>query len=188
MKNIILTVVFSVIIIGCSGGRNSTGYSLINDMIHSTAYEAFSENQLFEDGQSMQVAPANTVPRGFMPHPMNADGTPQVLENPHTMNDYKWKRAELLFNRTCAACHGVDGQGKGLVVTEGGFPAPPKFKSRTFSYKKYAKKGKTPPGHIYNVITFGIGNMPSHAQQLYAEDRWAVSEYVREKLMVKGKK
>ena len=172
-------------IIGCSGGRNSTGYSLINDMIFSEAYEAFSENPIFDNGQSMQAPPANTIPRGFKPHPMGVDGMPVVLENPYPMNEYKWKRGENLFNSTCAACHGADGQGKGLVVTEGGFPKPPKFKSRSFKYSKRAKK---PAGHIFNVITFGIGNMPSHAQQLYAEDRWYVSEYVRERLMTKGKK
>lgn len=180
----LILISFLAILVGCSGGRNSTGYSLINDMMHSVAYESFSENPIFDNGQSMQPAPVNTIPRGFMPHPMNEDGTPQVLENPYSMTDYKWKRAELLFNRTCSACHGVDGEATGLVVSVGGFPTPPKFKSRSF---KYSKKDQKPAGHVYNVITFGIGNMPSHAQQLYPEDRWAVSEYVRERLMTKGK-
>ena len=184
MKLILLgTLLFSLI--SCSGGRNSTGYSLINDMMYSITGESFSENQLFEDGQTMQPPVAGTVARGKMPHPMGEDGQPFVLDNPYEMNDYKWKRAELLFNRTCASCHGVDGQASGKVVTEGGFPAPPKFRSRSF---KYSKKDKKPAGHIFNVITFGIGNMPTHAQQLYAEDRWYVSEYVRERLMIRGKK
>lgn len=184
MKSLLLGLLL-VTVVGCSGGRNSTGYSIINDMMYSEAYEAFSENHLHENGLAMQEPVKGTIARGFMPHPMGADGLPKVLANPYSMNDYKWKRAELLFNRTCASCHGVDGQGGGLVVTEGKFPAPPKFKSRSF---KYSKKDKKPAGHIYNVITFGIGNMPSHAQQLYPEDRWAVSEYVREMLMTRGKK
>jgi mono/diheme cytochrome c family protein len=185
VKSLLLVSILSIFIIGCSGGRNSTGYSLINDMMHSLAYESYSENHLFDNGQTMQPPPENTIPRGFMPHPMDANGNPVVLENPYEMNDYKWQRAELLFNRTCSACHGVDGQGGGKVVTQGGFPAPPKFKSRTF---KYSKKERKPSGHIYNVISFGYGNMPAHAQQLYPEDRWAVSEYVRERLMTRGKK
>jgi hypothetical protein len=184
VKSIIGTIVLGFVLVGCSGGRNSTGYSLINDMMYSEAYEAFSENPIFDNGQTMQPSQPNTIPRGYMPHPMGDDGLPVVMENPHEMNDYKWKRAELLFNRTCASCHGVDGQG-GTPVIEAGFPAPPKFKSRTF---RYSKKAKKPAGHIFNVITFGMGNMPSHAQQLYVEDRWIVSEYVRERLMIKGKK
>ena len=185
MKYKVLLLSCLVIIIGCSGGRNSTGYSLINDMVHSKAYEAFSENPVFENGQSMQAAPENTIPRGFLPHPLSADGTPEVLNNPYGMNDYKWARGKMLYQNNCSACHGLKGQGDGLVVTVGKFPKPPKFNSRSF---RYSKKDAKPSGHIYNVISFGIGNMPSHAQQLYAEDRWYVAEYVREKLMIKGKK
>ncbi|MBT4790620.1 MAG: c-type cytochrome [Halobacteriovoraceae bacterium] len=184
MKSLLLGI-FLISLVSCSGGRNSTGYSIINDMIYSETYEAFSDSQIHENGQSMQAPPANTIARGFMPHEMDEDDVPVVMENPNTMTAYGWKRGELLYNSTCAACHGEDGQGKGLVVTQGGFPNPPKFKSRSF---KYSKKDKKPAGHIYNVITFGSGNMPSHAQQLYAEDRWLVAEYVRERLMTKGKK
>ena len=54
--------------------------------------------------------------------------------------------------------------------------------------RRWRKIDKYPSGNVYNVITFGYGNMPSHAQQLYSEDRWYVSEYVREKLLRKPKK
>ena len=47
---------------------------------------------------------------------------------------------------------------------------------------------KYPAGHVYNVVKFGYGNMSSYSQQLYDIDIWRVSEYVREKLMRKGKK
>lgn len=183
MKFLLLGSLF-VSLVSCSGGRNSTGYSLINDMMYSITGESFSENQLFEDGQTMQKPVEGTIARGFIPHEMDSEGLPVVMENPYEMNEYKWKRAEILYNRTCSACHGIDGQASGKVVTVGGFPAPPKFKSRTF---RYSKKESKPAGHVYNVITFGLGNMPSHAQQLYSEDRWMVSEYVREMLMTKGK-
>lgn len=170
-------------LVSCSGGRNSTGYSFINDMMHSVAYEAYSENPVFDNGQSMQAPPAGTIARGKMPHPMDAEGKPVVLENPYDMNDYHWQRGESLYVKTCAACHGVKGKGDGLVVEKGGFPAPPKFSAR-----RWKKIDKYPAGYVYNVITFGYGNMPSHAQQLYVEDRWYVSEYVRQKLMRKPKK
>jgi len=182
--NNILILVSVLVLASCSGGRNSTGYSLINDMVDSLAYEAFSENPHFDDGQSMQAPPANTIARGWMPDKRGSDGLLVVTSNPFPMNDYKWKRAEIFYNKTCSACHGVDGQSTGLVVTVGNFPTPPKFLSRRF---KYSKRDDYTSGNIYNVITDGIGNMPSHAQQLYPEDRWAISEYVRERLMIKGK-
>ena len=34
-------------------------------------------------------------------------------------------------------------------------------------------------GHIFHVITKGQGVMPSYAQQIQPEDRWAVIHYVR---------
>jgi hypothetical protein len=185
MKTMLLSILL-LGLVGCSGGRNSTGYSIINDMMYSEAYEAFSDNPVFDNGQTMQPAPKGTIARGKMPLPMDEEGSPVVLENPFEMNDYKWERSKLLFKNNCSACHGKMGRGDGLVVTKGGFPAPPNFyKSRRF---KYSKKKRYPSGEIFNVITYGRGNMASHAQQLYVEDRWAVAEYVREKLMVKGKK
>jgi mono/diheme cytochrome c family protein len=182
MKLLLLSLIFTLI--SCSGGRNSTGYSLINDMMYSETYESFSDNPVFDDGQTMQSAPIGTIARGKMPHPMTADGQPEVLENPYTMTEYTWQRGERLFNSTCTACHGMDGKGKGSVVKLGYFSVIPNFKARRF---KYSKKERYPSGQIFNTITFGRGTMPSHAQQLYAEDRWYVSEYVREKLMTKGK-
>lgn len=179
-------VVFSSLIVffmSCSGQRNSTGYSLINDMMYAETYEAFSDNPYFDNGQTMQAPPEGTIARGKMPHPMDTDGNPLVLENPYEMNEYHWQRGKALYEKTCSACHGVTGKGDGLVVTKGGFPAPPKFSER-----RWRKIDKYPSGYVYNVITFGYGNMPSHAQQLYSEDRWYVSEYVREKLLRKPKK
>jgi len=34
-------------------------------------------------------------------------------------------------------------------------------------------------GHLFHVITKGQGVMPSYAQQIQPEDRWAVILYVR---------
>lgn len=171
-----------MIFVGCSGGRNSTGYSLINDMMYAVPYEAYSENPNYFNGQTNQLSQPGTIARGFMPHPKDENGDPKVLSNPFEMTDYAWERGQKLFVATCAACHGVEGYGDGKVI-EKGFPQPPHFlKQRKF---KVSKKDNYTSGTIYNVITFGLGNMPSHAQQLYPEDRWHVSEYVREKLMTK---
>lgn len=181
----LLLILLTVTLISCSGGRNSTGYSLINDMMYSETYESFSENPVFDNGQTMQAPPMGTVARGKMPHPKTVDGENEILENPLTMDEYAWQRGEILYGRMCSACHGKNGQANGLVVTKGGYPEPPKFKSRRF---KYSKKDRYTSGNIYNVIKFGLGNMPSYGVQLYEEDIWHVAEYVRERLMVKGKK
>ena len=181
MKRILL-ITATIILASCSGGRNSTGYSIISDMMYSEAAEAQTVNHNFYNGQTNQQPPKNTIPRGFMPHPLDEDGNPRMIKNPHEMDAYAWERGEMLFNNTCAACHGVKGKGDGLVVKKGGFPKPPSFTAR-----RWKKMERYPSGHVFNVIKFGYGNMPSHSQQLYDIDIWRVSEYVRQKLM-RGRK
>jgi mono/diheme cytochrome c family protein len=177
-----------LILTSCSGGRNSTGYSLINDMMHSMGYESFSENPHFKNGQTMQPAPKGTIARGWMPGDMDGDGRLIMVDSPITeLNKYQWQRGKMLFEKTCSSCHGVKGKGDGLVVTQGGYPQPTKFTARRWR-KKDKETGNYvyPSGHVYKVITEGYGNMASHAQQLYPEDRWLVSTYVREFLMRGG--
>lgn len=187
MKTLLLILTLSTLFVSCSGGRNSTGYAIISDMDYSVAYEAFTASNVHPDGQTMQLAPKGTIARGFMPHPKNEDGTPVLLENPHKMTDYAYERGKHLWTVTCTSCHGEKGGYSDSEYGEAvnrGFPKPPKFSDRRY---KWSKRDSYTSGHIYNTITFGQGNMPSHAQQLYPEDRWYVAEYVRNYIMVKGK-
>ena len=166
-------------------------------MMHSLAYESFSENPNFDDGQSMQPAPANTIARGWMPGAMDADGKLLVVASPlgDNLTSYQWKRGKILFERTCSACHGTKGKGDASSDEEGAmvpkysdYPAPTKFTARKWRKKdKETGDYKLPSGYVYKVISEGYGNMASHAQQLYPEDRWLVATYVREFLMRGGK-
>lgn len=177
MKNLIV-LMFILSFAACSGGRNSTGYSVINDMKYAVPYEAFSDNPVLANGQTMMPAVEGTISRGFLPDEVDQEGNPILLENPYEMDERAWERGEHFYNVMCATCHGVEGEGDGSVVTQGGFPKPPSFSSRRWrSIERY------PVGHVYRVVTHGIGNMASYSQQLYPEDRWAVSEYVRKRLM-----
>lgn len=188
MKALITIFTLSLLLVGCSGGRNSTGYSIISDMMYSITYEPFSTSNVHPDGQAMQLAPKGTVARGFMPHPKDESGVPVVLENPYAETAYSVERGKHLWMASCTPCHGATGAyGKSEYgeAVKRGFPKPPRFSGRRY---KWSKRNKYTSGHIYNTITFGQGNMPSHAQQLYPEDRWYVAEFVRNHLMIKGKK
>jgi mono/diheme cytochrome c family protein len=187
----LLSITTLLILVGCSGGRNSTGYSIINDMKYSKAHEAFTDSKVFDNGQTMQEPVKGTVSRGWLPHEKDKSGKPVILSNPYEYNEYAAYRGEKLYKVNCMPCHGAKGKADGLVV-ERGFPSPPSFSARRWRKVETNSKGELVysygVGEIYNVITFGLGNMSSYAQQLYPEDRWAVSEFVRRKLMRKSKK
>lgn len=188
----ILSISTLLILVSCSGGRNSTGYSIINDMKYSKAHEAFTDSKVFDNGQTMQEPVKGTIARGWLPQEKDANGKPVVLSNPYNTDEYSAYRGKKLYVANCMPCHGEKGKADGLVVEKGGFPKPPSFTARRWKKVTTNSKGETVysygAGDIYNVITYGIGNMASYAQQLYPEDRWAISEYVRTKLMKKNKK
>lgn len=80
------------------------------------------------------------------------------------------ERGRSRYDIACAPCHGVQGDGDGMIARRG-FPAPPSLlgdRARAF-----------PDRHVVDVITQGLGVMPSLADRLVPEDRWAVAAYVR---------
>jgi len=97
----------------------------------------------------------------------------------------KLARGHERFNIYCSVCHGLNGQGDGMIVQRG-FIAPPSFielerdktdNPRRFEREQYLQTA--PPRHIYNVITYGFGAMYSYAERVSPEDRWAIAAYVK---------
>ncbi len=79
------------------------------------------------------------------------------------------KRGKDLYEKTCAACHGDMGDGKGSIVETGAFSGVPNYKDRAITV-----------GSVYYVIKNGRNLMGSYSGQLNMGDRWRVSEYVME--------
>jgi len=65
-KTIIL-VFFLANLYACNRDRNNPGWDYFPDMFYSTAYETYSKNPNFENGMTMRVPVAGTVPRDFTP-------------------------------------------------------------------------------------------------------------------------
>ena len=76
-------------------------------------------------------------------------------------------RGKVLFDRTCAACHGTAGDGQGSIVASGAYAGVPNFADRQVSV-----------GSVHYVLTHGRNAMGSYAGQLNPGDRWRVSMYV----------
>ncbi len=113
----------------------------------------------FADGRVERPLVEGTVARGEL----DAGARPEV-----DLELVELGRAR--FYGMCAACHGRDGYGEGVVVQRG-FPAPPPLHE--------ARLRGVDDGHLYRVIADGQGKMPSHAAQLDVRERWAVVAFVR---------
>lgn len=77
------------------------------------------------------------------------------------------ERGKKMYELTCAACHGVNGDGQGDIVKSGAYSGVPAYKDRAITV-----------GTIHYVITNGRNLMGSYAGQLSPADRWRVSMYI----------
>ncbi len=77
------------------------------------------------------------------------------------------ERGKKMYELTCAACHGVNGDGQGDIVKSGAYSGVPAYKDRAITV-----------GSVHYVLTNGRNLMGSYAGQLTAGDRWRVAMYV----------
>jgi mono/diheme cytochrome c family protein len=145
-----------------------------NGMEDQPKYEPFEASAFFDNGTSARPQVANTVARGQL----NADSllyAGQVdgalaEEFPFPITSEVLARGRERYNIYCTACHGYAGYGDGIVVQRG-FSAPPSFHQERLRL--------LPVGHIFDVITNGIGAMYAYGDRIEPEDRWAIIAYVQ---------
>lgn len=77
------------------------------------------------------------------------------------------ERGKVMYEHTCAACHGINGDGQGPIVQSGAYSGVPAYKDRQIT-----------TGSIHYVITNGRNLMGSYAGQLSPADRWRVAMYI----------
>jgi mono/diheme cytochrome c family protein len=97
-------------------------------------------------------------------------GGPDVFPIP--IDKAALERGRQRFQIFCVACHGMTGEGDGMVVRRG-FQKPPSY------YDDRLQENRTPASHFFDVITNGWGAMPDYASQIPPEDRWKIIAYVR---------
>jgi mono/diheme cytochrome c family protein len=79
-------------------------------------------------------------------------------------------RGQERYDIYCAPCHGVTGNGDGMIVRRG-YRQPPSY---------HIERLRTAPlGHYYDVMTNGFGAMPDYRSQITPRDRWTIAAYVR---------
>jgi mono/diheme cytochrome c family protein len=93
-----------------------------------------------------------------------------VVDFPIPVNRDVVLRGRERYNIFCSACHGMTGNGDGMIVRRG-------FR-RAASFNDDRLR-QAPVGHLFDAMTNGWGAMPSYAAQIPVQDRWAIAAYIR---------
>ena len=184
LTKLLIFVLPAVIWSSCNHGHDHTGYAYFPDMAYSRAYETYTPNPNFADGETMRTPVEGTVPRGFEPFPYEKTDEDMIkagkeLKNPFGYSPDNVERGKLVFQRYCLQCHGEKGDGKGHLYTSGRYPYPP----ASLINDKMKKK---PDGEMYHQILLGWGIMGAQGLLLRPEDRWKVILYIRQGLQHKN--
>lgn len=91
------------------------------------------------------------------------------------------QRGQRLYDAQCAACHGLHGDGKGILATGGMNPQPRDFTSGWFKFRSTPSGTLPTDDDLFRVISRGISNstMPAWSQFLTEQQRWEVVHYVK---------
>jgi mono/diheme cytochrome c family protein len=145
-------------------------------MLDQPKAEPYEASPFFDDGQSMRHPPSGTVPvtRVTGPRELVTGRTAagdDVDTLPVALDAALLDRGEDRFRIFCRTCHGALGDGVSAVAENMKLRRPPSLhEPRLQSY---------PPGRMFRVVTEGYGLMPSYAESLSLQDRWAVVAFVR---------
>jgi len=91
------------------------------------------------------------------------------IKNPIKATKASIQRGKEIYEKKCALCHGIKGDGKG-TASAGLNPKPTNFKD--------SHGEKMTDGEHFWKITTGRGGMPSFARDLTEEERWYVVNYI----------
>lgn len=159
-------ILFIAVTVGCR-----------QEMYDQPKYQPLEKSSFFSDSRSSRPVVEGTVARGTLDAvaaPIPPGGAPgaAVLATtlPMPLTRELVFRGRERYDIFCSPCHDRTGAGEGMVVRRGYRPPPSLHIDRLRD---------APIGHLYDVMTRGLGAMPDYAQQIPPADRWAIAAYVR---------
>ncbi len=162
---------------------------------------AYRENSFFRDGTGSRPLVEGTVPRGHLREDrafyfgkkataQPAAASAQTPSNTNSVNSQAGlypddvdtipmqltkadlDRGQERYNIYCSVCHGMTGNGDGMIARRGfNKPSPANYHQDRLR--------QAPVGHFFDVMTNGWGAMPAYSQQISVEDRWRIVAYIR---------
>jgi len=161
------------------------------DMQDQPRMKPYRSSSFFADGLSSRQPVQGTIPRGYLrsdavlftgkkeksaqptPSPANANKNPYADDTdtfPFPITEEIVQRGRERYEIFCVVCHGLTGDGDGMVVRRG-------FRRAANFHDDRLRQA--PVGHFFDAITNGWGAMPPYAPQIPVQDRWAIIAYVR---------
>ena len=172
-KFIFITIGLIISLSSCTRDRSKPNVQYTPDMYVSIPYEPYGINTIMNDSMAALAPPVGTIARGKKPFEY-AEGlegyaaAKESLKSPLEVNKANLDNGKKMYNIYCANCHGIKGDGQGILVQRGKFLGVPNYKDREIN-----------EGTIYHVIYYGRNMMGSHASQLTEKERWQVVQYVQ---------
>jgi mono/diheme cytochrome c family protein len=132
------------------------------------------ESVFFKNASTARPLVEGTVARGTLQDDAafftGKNGAVELDALPFPLTAEVLDRGEQRFNIYCTPCHGLSGEGDGMIVRRG-YRQPPSY--------HIDRLRQAPLGHFYDTITNGFGAMPDYRAQIAPRDRWAIAAYVR---------
>ena len=144
--------------------------------MHNTpTAQPLRESHFIKGTSSARPLVEGTIARGTLQDDIGfftgKTGTGALDAMPFPLTAEVLDRGEQRYNIYCAPCHGLAGNGDGMIVKRG-YRQPPSFHIDRL-------RTTAPLGYFYDVITNGFGAMPDYRAQIAPRDRWAITAYVR---------
>jgi len=160
---------------------------IIQNMDSQPKYRAQQQNLMFNDGRAMRPRVAGTISQaGFTSDTHYALGLMDgayatTFPSQVSVDDALLDRGRARFDIYCLPCHGVAGDGDGMVnkramvLLNNGVNGTIWVQPRNLHQPDMQD---LPPGRIFHTITNGFGNMAGYAAQIPVADRWAITAWV----------
>lgn len=173
MKRVLVLIVAALALSGCERD--------LRNMYEQPRLGPDAGSPMFPDGKATRPPPPGTVAYSMGDLAKTSGGrrgrdelaareAAESASAPPTVTHALLERGRSRYDIACAPCHGAQGDGDGMIARRG-FPTPPSLldeRARAFTDR-----------HVVDVVTQGLGVMPSLADRLTPQDRWAVAAYVR---------
>jgi mono/diheme cytochrome c family protein len=144
-------------------------------MLQQPRGDHYAASTFFADGRVMRTPPPFSVAReqpavGDRKLETGRDANGYAEKLPVPMTRALLDQGHAAFDRVCATCHGVLGDGVSVVAEKMELRKPPSLHE--------ARIRGLAPGQVFEIVSVGYGMMPSLAALLDVDERWAVVAYL----------